>query len=89
MLCEPPPSPAERLQVIEAGQAAGGQLLRSGFVRRYDRSCRYQDYYRGCLRAVGDGLAAPVTAAGAIATPSVPDAARQSAVDGRSMTLFC
>lgn len=48
---------------------------------------RYHDYYEGFARAVRDNTAPPVTAEEAIRTLEVLDAARRSALEGRSVDL--
>ena len=48
---------------------------------------RYHDYYEGFARAVRDGTPPPVTPAEAIAVLQVLDAARQSATEGREISL--
>ena len=48
---------------------------------------RYHDYYKGFARAVRHGSAPPATADEAIRTLAVLDAARQSAVSGRSIDV--
>lgn len=48
---------------------------------------RYHDYYEGFARAVRDGTPPPATPAEAIAVLEVLDAARQSATEGREISL--
>lgn len=48
---------------------------------------RYHDYYAAFARAVADGTPPPVTAEVGAATLAILDAARESAVSGRSVTL--
>lgn len=48
---------------------------------------RYHDYYEGFARAVRDGTPPPVTPAEAIAVLQVLDAARQSATEGREISV--
>jgi predicted dehydrogenase len=48
---------------------------------------RYHDYYRGFARAVRNGTPPPATAEEAIRTLAVLDAARRSALEGRSIEV--
>jgi predicted dehydrogenase len=48
---------------------------------------RYHDYYEAFAKAVRDGTLPPVTAEQGARTLAVLDAARQSALEGRSITL--
>jgi predicted dehydrogenase len=59
----------------------------SGVQRVPSEQGRYQDYYEGFARAVLEGVPPPVTAAEAVATLAVLDAARVSAQEGRVVAI--
>ena len=59
----------------------------SGAERVPSEQGRYQDYYEAFAKAVRDGTPPPVTAESGARTLAVLDAARQSAAEGRSITL--
>lgn len=58
-----------------------------GETRIASEQGRYHDYYTGFARALRDATPPPVTTAEAIRTLAVLDAARQSAMEGRSVAL--
>jgi predicted dehydrogenase len=59
----------------------------SGEDRVPSEQGRYQDYYTAFARAVRDGVPPPVSAEEAIRTLAVLDAARMSALEGRSVEI--
>lgn len=59
----------------------------AGEARIPSEQGRYHDYYTAFARAVRDGSAPPVTAEDAVRTLAVLDAARESAMAGRSVDL--
>lgn len=59
----------------------------AGPVKVPSEQGRYHDYYAAFARAVRDGTPPPVTARQGARTLAVLDAARQSAAEGRSITL--
>ena len=65
----------------------GALHIASGVERIASEQGRYHDYYEGFARAVRDGVPPPVTAAEAVATLAVLDAARVSAQEGRTVAI--
>ena len=65
----------------------GTLFTAAGTERIPSEQGRYHDYYEAFARAVADGTPPPVTAETGARTLAVLDAARQSAAEGRSITL--
>jgi predicted dehydrogenase len=65
----------------------GALRTAAGVERIASEQGRYHDYYEAFARAVRDGGPPPVTAAEAIATLAVLDAARASAAEGRVVAV--
>lgn len=59
----------------------------TGSKRIRSEQGRYHDYYEAFERAVREGMAAPVSALEGTRTLAVLDAARQSALEGRSISI--